>query len=86
MILWTSTDEGETWTRTRQLTANSTRNHTYARRPVNAHPDFYAFWADGHAREPSVSQLYFCNRSGDVFVLPARMTADTAKPVRLGPR
>jgi len=38
MVMWTSTDEGQTWTRVKQLTRNSPRNHTYARRPLNAHP------------------------------------------------
>ena len=41
------------------------------RRPVNAHDDFYAFWADGHGRQPSASSLYFCTKAGDVYRLPA---------------
>src|SRR5690606_151929 len=53
MVMWLSRDLGETWQRKKQLTANSERNHTYARRPVNAHPGFYALWADGDARQPS---------------------------------
>jgi len=48
---------------------------------VNAHPDFYAFWADGNGRQPSVSRLYFCNRQGDVFVLPERMGGESEKPL-----
>jgi len=84
MVLWRSRDGGVTWTRVRQLTADSVRNHTYARRPVNAHPDFFALWADGDARRPSASRLYFCNRDGDVFVLPGRMESDRARPVRVG--
>lgn len=81
MVVWTSKDQGKSWTRTRQLTARSRYNHSYARRPIDAHPDFYAFWADGHAFEPSESRLYFTNRSGDkVWVLPDRMTADLEKP------
>ena len=44
------------------------------RKTVNAHPDFYAFWADGHARQPSDSRLYFCNQRGDVRMLPACLT------------
>jgi hypothetical protein len=83
VAMWVSSDQGQTWKMTRQLTRNSPRNHTYVRRPVNAHPDFYALWADGHARQPSESRLYFCNRAGDVFVLPARMEADSAPPERL---
>ena len=81
MVLWTSNDEGATWTRVKQLTHDSPRNHTYARRPLNAHPDFYALWADGDAFQPSVSSLYFTNKTGDhVWRLPSEMRDDTAKP------
>lgn len=81
MEMWISDDQGDTWSKKRQLTFNSPYNHTYARRPVNAHPDFYAFWADGHARTPSDSRLYFCNRSGTrVMRLPSVMTEEFAIP------
>ncbi|BBO36160.1 BNR-4 repeat-containing protein [Lacipirellula parvula] len=66
MVLWTSRDEGATWQRTRQVTQGSQVNQTYARRPVNAHPDFYAIWADGNPLERSTSALYYTNRAGDV--------------------
>jgi len=81
MVMWTSRNRGETWLPARQLTSKSQRNHTYARRPVNAHPDFFALWADGHGRQPSKSQLYFSNRSGQVFLLPPRMTEKFARPI-----
>jgi hypothetical protein len=80
MAMWVSQDRGKSWRMARQLTRNSERNHTYARRPVNAHPDFYALWADGHGRKPSISCLYFCDKGGNVYVLPRKMTADFAKP------
>jgi hypothetical protein len=81
MVLWTSQDEGQTWKKVKQLTHDQQRNHSYARRPLNAHPDFYALWADGHGREPSLSALYFTNQRGDrVWRLPTKMTADYAKP------
>jgi len=81
IVLWTSTDEGKTWERTRQVTANSPRNHTYVRRARVAHPDFYAFWADGDALNPSISRLYFCNRDGDkVRMLPDTMSEDFEQP------
>lgn len=83
MEMWVSSDQGKTWTKERRLTHGSPRNHTYARRPVNAHPDFYAFWADGNAREPSESVLYFCNKQGDVFRLPREMDGDSAQPERV---
>ena len=67
--------------RCKQLTRDSQRNHTYVRRPLNAHPDFYALWADGDALQPSESRLYFTNQTGDhVWRLPPAMTADFARP------
>ena len=80
MVMWTSNDEGTTWQRAKTLTAGSPRNHTYARRPVNAHPDFYALWADGDAFGPSKSRLYFADKEGTVRVLPATMSGDVATP------
>ncbi|MBI3947084.1 MAG: BNR-4 repeat-containing protein [Armatimonadetes bacterium] len=85
VAMWTSSDQGRTWQLTRQLTRESDYNHTYVRRPVNAHPDFYAFWADGHARRPSDSRLYFCDRSGErVWRLPPVMAGEFARPERVG--
>ena len=81
MALWVSKDQGKTWNKARQLTRNSPYNHTYARRPVNAHPDFYALWADGHGRKPSESRIYFCDKEGErVMRLPVNMEGDFAKP------
>ncbi len=81
MAMWVSENRGETWRKVADLTHDSPYNHTYARRPVNAHPDFYAFWADGHGRRPSESRLYFCDKSGQrVRRLPQRMEADFALP------
>jgi hypothetical protein len=81
MVLWTSRDQGSMWTKVKQLTPGSRFNHTYARRPVNAHPDFYAFWADGNTLAPSDSSLYFTDQEGShVWRLPAVMTSDTAEP------
>jgi hypothetical protein len=85
MVMWLSKDQGATWKRERQLTHGSTRNHTYARRPVNAHPDFYALWADGDAKKPSESYLYFTNRSGErVWKLPPAMSGEFGKPEPVG--
>jgi hypothetical protein len=47
---------------------------------VDAHPAFYALWADGHARQPSESRLYFCTREGEVYRLPTHMEGDFAQP------
>ena len=57
-------------------------NHSYVRRPVNARDDFYALWADGNARSPSQSKLYFCNKKGEVFLLPPRMEQEMERPLR----
>jgi hypothetical protein len=68
----------------RQLTRNSPFNHTFARRPFDAHPDFYALWADGHGREPSLSSLYFTDQKGThVWRLPEKMDSDFAAPVAI---
>lgn len=83
MAIWRTSDKGANWACVRRMTGNSPRNHTYARRPVDAHPDFHAIWADGDARKPSESRLYFCNRAGDVFVLPAKMDGVMARPERV---
>jgi hypothetical protein len=80
MAMWISKDYGLTWKKVKQLTTESPRNHTYARRPVNAHPDFYAIWADGHGRKPSSSSLYFCDKHGNVRVLPREMSEELVKP------
>ncbi|MFT3946489.1 MAG: BNR-4 repeat-containing protein [Agriterribacter sp.] len=80
MALWESADEGKTWKKQVALTVNSTRNHSYARRPLNAHSGFYSFWADGNADTLSVSNLYFCNKKGKVWKLPYNMQNDFEKP------
>lgn len=81
MVLWTSRDQGATWNREKAVTQGGRFNHTYARRPLNARPDFYALWADGSPLEASESHLYFTDREGTrAWRLPAQMTGATAKP------
>lgn len=81
MVMWTSANQGMTWQKEKQLTQRSSRNHNYARRPLNAHRDFYALWADGNGRAPSESNLYFTDQDGNhVWRLPAVMNEDFAKP------
>lgn len=82
MVLWESHNKGQSW-EARAMTANSKRNHSYARRPVHVHDDFYAFWADGHGRKKSKSRLYFSDKNGNVYQLPTKMSADFAKPKQL---
>ena len=81
MVMWTSRDEGRTWTKLKQLTHDSKLNHTYPRRPVDANPQFYALWADGNPLERSESRLYFTDREGShVWRLPAQMDSEFARP------
>jgi hypothetical protein len=78
---WVSRDEGKSWTKVADLTKGSRYNHSYVRRPVNANPDFYAYWADGHADELSPSRLYFANQAGDkVWLLPEEVSGEFAEP------
>lgn len=82
MVMWTSDNQGKTWNRIKELTKVSPRNHAYARRPVNAHPDFYALWADGNSERMSESYLYFCNQAGNaVWRLPYDMKENEAAPI-----
>jgi hypothetical protein len=83
MIAWVSHDQGATWSIVNRLTEASRYNHTYARKPVNASPEFYTLWADGSPLEPTPSSIYFATRDGKVFRLPERMSAATAKPERI---
>jgi hypothetical protein len=83
MAVWESNDEGMTWKKIKMLTEKSSRNHSYARRPLHAHKDFYAFWADGNASEFSRSELYFSNKKGGVFKLPFNMENNLEKPIAL---
>jgi hypothetical protein len=83
---WTSADQGATWVKQRAITRDSPRNHSYARRPRNAHPDFHTYWADGHADQLSESHLWFTNQSGDkLWQLPYTMTKDFAAPTLVEP-
>jgi hypothetical protein len=82
VVMWLTKDLGRSWYK-KPLTEDSEFNHTYVRRPVNADPDFYAYWADGHGRDLSKSRLYFANQEGDVFRLPWQMSTPYAKPEKL---
>ncbi len=84
IAVWTSRNEGAAWKRLRQVTHDSRYNHTYSRRPLHAHPDFYAFWADGDARKRSESRIYFCDKTGKrAYVLPEHMEEAFATPRRV---
>src|SRR5690606_8679658 len=95
IAMWQSEDGGQSWALAKQLTRNSPMNHTYVRRPVQASPEFYSIWADGHGRKPSISYLYFSDEQGNVFrmpregsgplLLPERLTDSTFSPAGLQP-
>jgi hypothetical protein len=81
MVMWLSRDRGATWKKLKQLTHAREFNHTYARKPIDAQPGFYALWADGDTRKPSESSLYFTDKEGSqVWRLPFKMTEDFARP------
>jgi len=80
IVLWESSNEGKTWIKLKQLTKNSRFNHSYPRKPLSAHSDFYAFWADGHGRKVSESNLYFADYKGHVYQLPQKMISEFEKP------
>lgn len=82
VVMWISHDKGASWQKVKQLTSGSLQNHNYVRRPVDAKPGFYGFWADGHGRMPSLSDIFFCNREGDVFLLPRHTTDLLIRPIR----
>ncbi|MBG0859260.1 MAG: BNR-4 repeat-containing protein [Bacteroidales bacterium] len=87
IAVWAGKAEGVMWKKLRNITGESIRNHSYVRRPVNAHRDFYAFWADGNADKLSESHLWFSNRHGKkVYELPYIMNNDFDKPVRSKPK
>ena len=84
MCLWTSRDQGQTWSLARQITRDSPLNHNYARRPLHARDPFFAFWADGDPARFSESRLYFCDSSGaHVRQLPAHMDGELAVPMEI---
>jgi hypothetical protein len=79
VALWESADRGRTWARRNCLTTGSAQNHMYVRRPADAHPDFYALWADGDPQTYSPSHLYITSRAcRDVWRLPTQMEEDGA--------
>jgi CubicO group peptidase (beta-lactamase class C family) len=85
IAIWHSKDEGASWQLAKQLTTKSKYNHNFPRKPLNAHPDFYLLWADGHARQPSDSCLYFTDRDGSaIWKLPSEIKGDqrTIQPIR----
>ncbi len=81
MEMWTSGDRGATWQKLKALTHDDRLNHSYARQPLAAHPEFYALWASGDTHRPSDSALYFTDREGaKVWRLPETIKGESAAP------
>jgi len=79
--IWSSDDQGLTWSLLRQITHDTEHNRTYPRLVHQADDDFFALWADGNATSGSDSQLYFTNRDGTaVYAMPTDIYGDTARP------
>lgn len=85
VVVWESKNQGKSWQKQNSLTPKAVFNHSYVRRPLYVHPAFYAFWADGHARQSSQSSLYFSNQKGEVFRLPREMKNYLEKPTHINP-
>ncbi|RYD34272.1 MAG: hypothetical protein EOP87_09545 [Verrucomicrobiaceae bacterium] len=84
--MWTSSDEGLTWTKVRHVTENSPRKHNYVRKPQDGHGRFHSYWADGNPEVLTESHLYFGAAGGTrAWELPYHMTTPTAKPVEVNP-
>lgn len=82
VAIWEAAGPETAWSRQRVLTTGSEYNHNYVRRPVNAHPDFHAFWADGNPDAESPSRLYFCDSTGTkVWQLPYTMEGEEVTPI-----
>ena len=83
LAVWISKDEGETWSKVRQITSDSQRNHSYVRNVINSEPGspFEMLWADGDSDKLSISRIYFADREGKhVRMLPYDMDGDFATP------
>ncbi len=83
VVMWKSTDKGKSWTRAKQLTRKSERNHNYIRKVVNGSDPFRYFWADGNPDRRSESLLYFGDSKGNVWQLPYDMAGDWQTPVKV---
>ncbi len=83
VVMWTSTDKGKTWKRSKQITHDSPLNHNYIRKVVDGKDPFYYFWADGNPDKISQSSLYFGDSKGNTWKLPYEMKNDWEKPLKL---
>jgi len=80
---WISKDNGKSWSKAQLITTGSRFNHNYIRKVMGGQDDFLYFWAAGNPDKNSKSQLYFGDKTGQVWRLPYRMKRDWAKPKRV---
>jgi len=83
IVIWVSNDQGKHWQMQRQISRNSTSNHSYIRRPVNAKASFQFFWADGKGHTFSPSFLYFGDFEGNIWQMPYHLTKSEEKAIRI---
>lgn len=72
IALYSSGDQGATWTLDKQLTSAESLNMTYPRLVEDADDGFFALWADGDGwgEATSHSSLYFMTANGTVYQMP----------------
>lgn len=83
VVQWQSKDAGLSWTKKREITGKSDRNHNYVRRVVNGKKPFQYFWADGNPDSLSISNLYFGSLKGKYWQMPYDLEDKSAKPLRM---
>lgn len=83
VVMWKSTNKGLSWTKAKQITQGSPRNHNYIRKVVDGKDPFYYFWADGNPDKLSPSLMYYGNSKGEVWQLPYMMDKDWDTPKKL---
>lgn len=82
IAIWESDLSGSQWRLKTRVTDQSTYNHSYIRRPLNARNPFLYFWADGHGHDFSTSRLYFGDLAGNIWQLPYEMNEDNIEPAK----
>jgi hypothetical protein len=83
LVIWKSSDKGNTWKKQKQLTLNSHLSHSYVRKVVNGMTKFCFFWADGDSHNFSKSELYFGDFEGNICKLPYSMKKEYEKPIKV---
>ncbi|WPP51023.1 BNR-4 repeat-containing protein [Catalinimonas niigatensis] len=83
VVIWKSADKGKSWSKRRQITQQSERNHNYIRRVVNGKDPFFYFWSDGNPDSLSQSVMYFGDSQGNYWQLPYQMENNEEKPKKM---